>query len=238
MEIRLKFIRKIKYYFFKFRLHLFIPTRYLTLLAYFSSVSNWISRHKKIKYSDFPTSTFDYGRRVDLFSFIIENEILNVPIEYLEFGVSKGHSFKWWVKNIANPNSVFHGFDTFSGLPESWGPFKKGAMSNENKPPEIKDLRCHFYQGLFQTTLPKFLKNYQSDKKKIIHIDVDLYSAALFVLTTLSPYLNKGDIILFDEFNVPLHEYKAFKEWTEAYYIDYKVLAEVNNFFQVAFKLK
>ena len=110
-------------------------------------------------------------------------------------------------------------------------------MSNGNKPPEIAGDRHQFYQGIFQDTLFNFLKTYQSDKRKVIHLDADLYSATLFVLTTLSPILKKGDILIFDEFNVPLHEYKAFQEWVDAFYINYTVLGQVNNYYQVALKL-
>ena len=53
----------------------------------------------------------------------------------------------------------------------------------------------------------------------------------------MSPYLNKGDIIFFDEFNVPMHEYKALKEWTESFYPEYEVLGEVNNYYQIALKI-
>ena len=43
---------------------------------------------------------------------------------------------------------------------------------------------------------------------------------------------------MFDEFNVPLDEFKAFKEWTESFYIEYEVLGEVNNYYQMALKIK
>ena len=69
-------------------------------------------------------------------------------------------------------------------------------------------------------------------------MDADLYSATLYVLTLLTPFLNSGDIIMFDEFNVPLDEFKAFKEWTESFYIEYEVLGEVNNYYQMALKIK
>lgn len=59
-----------------------------------------------------------------------------------------------------------------------------------------------------------------------------------FVLTQLYPYLQPGDIILFDEFNVPLHEFKAFNEFTKAFYIELKPLGAVNNYLQVAFVVK
>ena len=73
--------------------------------------------------------------------------------------------------------------------------------------------------------------------KKIIHFDADLYSSTLYTLTTLSPYIKKGDVLIFDEFNVPLHEYKAFIDWTSSYYINYSVIGETNNFYQMAIKI-
>jgi hypothetical protein len=69
-------------------------------------------------------------------------------------------------------------------------------------------------------------------------MDADIYSATLYVLTSLAPFLKKGDIIFFDEFNVPLHEFKAFSEWVSSFYINYEVLGAVNNFYQVAIKIK
>lgn len=57
-------------------------------------------------------------------------------------------------------------------------------------------------------------------------MDADLYSSTLYAFTMLSPIIQKDDIIIFDEFNVPLHEFKAFTEWTRSFYIDYEVLGE------------
>ena len=69
------------------------------------------------------------------------------------------------------------------------------------------------------------------------------YELALFEVAERSamriyPYLQPGDIILFDEFNVPLHEFKAFDEFTKAFYIELKPLGAVNNYLQVAFVVK
>ena len=238
MKRKIRIIRKLKYYFFKFGIHKIIPKKILIFLGQLSTLSEWISNKKDLKFTNFPSKKFIYNRRYDLYRFIIENEISNNEIDYFEFGVSKGDSFSWWVNNINHKNSRFYGFDTFTGLPEDWGPFKKGDMSNGNEPPNINDSRCKFYQGIFQNTLYEFLISYKLGKRKVVHMDADLYSSTLFVLTTLSPYLRKGDIILFDEFNVPLHEYKALKDWAESYYINYSVLGEVNNFYQIAIKLE
>lgn len=233
MKTTIKLVRALKRNFFRFKLHQIIPGKNFIFLGHLSELSRWIRQQKDIQFTDFPTSKFEYEKRYKLHQFVIDSQRLD-EIDYLEFGVAAGSSFKWWVEKITNANSRFYGFDTFTGLPEDWGPFKKGAMSNGNKPPEIKGSRHQFYQGVFQKTLFDFLKSYQSNKRKVIHLDADLYSATLFVLTSITPYLNKGDILLFDEFNVPLHEYKAFKEWSESFYIDYRVLGEVNNFYQTA----
>ena len=234
-----RFRAKSKGLFFVLRLHYFFPAKIARFFTYMSDLSRWIHKHKSAPFSDFYSYTFDYAKREKLYAFVIENQHLdNVAVDYLEFGVSKGLSFRWWVSRLKHPDARFYGFDTFSGLPEDWGPFKKGDMANDNHPPQIDDARHSFYQGLFQQTLIPFLAEYPNERRKIIHMDADLYSATLYVLTLMTPYLRKGDVIFFDEFNVPLHEFKAFMEWTSAFYIEYEVLGGVNNFYQMAVVIK
>jgi len=229
---------KLKGLFFLLRLDIFVPRKIYSFFSHFADLSKWIAKHKKCAYNDFYSWKFEYNKREGLHEHVITKENLDSEIDYLEFGVSTGASFRWWVNRIKHPGAKFHGFDTFSGLPEAWGPYKKGDMNNGDEAPVIPgDTRHHFHQGLFQQTLIPFLKTYSGDRKKVIHMDADLYTATLYVLTLMTPYINKGDIILFDEFNVPLHEYKAFKEWTSAFYINYEVLGGVNNFYQTAIKV-
>ena len=57
-------------------------------------------------------------------------------------------------------------------------------------------------------------------------------------LSQLYPFLKAGDIIFFDEYNVPMHEFKAFKEFTENFYIKYKALTAVNNYYQMSFMIE
>jgi hypothetical protein len=238
MKSKINLIRKAKYFLFKNRIDRILPSSNLSFIGHLSALSKWISDHRDLKYTTFPIEKFDYNQRYNLYQYIIDNEIAGGEIDYFEFGVSKGHSFRWWLDHVKNKNSYFFGFDTFTGLPEDWGPFKKGDMSNGNKPPEIADSRHKFYQGIFQNTLYDFLKSYKVERRKVIHLDADLYSSTLFVLTSLSPYLKKGDILMFDEFNVPLHEFKAFTDWADSFYINYSVIGEVNNYFQVAIKIE
>ena len=102
----------------------------------------------------------------------------------------------------------------------------------------ISDTRAKFYKGLFQDTLVPFLENYDSGKRKLIHLDADLFSATLFSLSQLYRFFNDGDILLFDEFAVPKHEFMAFKIFTESFYVNYEVIGAANNYLFVAVKIK
>ncbi|HEY6901194.1 MAG TPA: TylF/MycF/NovP-related O-methyltransferase, partial [Puia sp.] len=130
--------------------------------------------------------------------------------------------------------------DTFEGLPEDWHFFKKGAFSYDT--PFIDDARGTFIKGLFQDTVYKFLANYSRnvdspEVTRVLHLDADLYSSTLFALTMMAPYLRSGDILLFDEFNIPNHEFAAWNDFVRSFYIKYEVIGAVNNFYQTAIKI-
>jgi hypothetical protein len=135
-----------------------------------------------------------------------------------------------------HPGSRFYGFDTFTGLPEDFGPYKKGTF-NSGKIPIIEDARGTFYQGLFQQTLPGFIKTFDNFNRTVLMLDADLYSATLYTLTSLAPYLKKGDIILFDEFVVPTHEFMAYQHFLESYYFKMELIGVANNYYFAAFKV-
>ncbi len=201
------------------------------------SLSKWISSQKdKDILNDFYSPMRNYDKRYQLYDHISDRYNLKKDaVDYLEFGVCGGYSFEWWLKNCENTDSRFFGFDTFEGLPESWGTFKKGDMSATI--PETNDPRAEFIKGLFQESVPPFLNRYnlQNNKRKVIHLDADLFSSTLYALTRLAPFIKKGDILIFDEFNVPNHEFYAYRIFTESYYVKTKLIAAVNNYFQVAF---
>lgn len=236
MKKMINIIRKIKALFVRFKLHkLFEPfSGFFITLYYLSKLSKWAAETKMPEFNDFYSKKHDYNKRYDLYKHIIESENLD-EIYYLEFGIAKGHSFKWWLENSTNKNSRFAGFDTFEGLPEDWGFFKQGEMVGGI--PEISDKRCEFRKGLFQDTLPLFLKEFDAGLKKVVHLDADLYSSTIFVLTSIAPLLKKDDILIFDEFNVPLHEFKAYTEFISSFYIKTEVIGAVNNYYQIAFKV-
>ena len=227
----------------RWKLHgVFEPFTGFFLNAYhMSKLSKWRSKTKVNGYNDWYQGKWDYSRRYNLYEEVSKTEKLDTSsIDYFEFGVCGGHSFKWWLEHNKNADSKFYGFDTFEGLPENWGTFKQGDMTSGGKFPEVNDARCTFVKGLFQDTLPGKILSIQNlaGRRKVIHLDADLYSSTLYVLTSMAPYLRAGDILIFDEFNVPLHEFKALMDFESAYYIKYDVIASMNNYFHVALKLK
>lgn len=195
------------------------------------------AKREKLLINDYFTWKRDHERRYDLYKAVsAAHKLDNTAVDYLEFGVARGLSMKWWLGENKNPDSRFYGFDTFEGLPEDWdSTFKKGSMSY--KMPDFNDNRLKFYKGLFQDTLPGFLKNTALDngRLKVVHLDADLFSSTLFTLSNLSVYLKPGDIVLFDEFNVPNHEYYALDIFEKTFYREFKMIAAVNNYYQTAF---
>jgi hypothetical protein len=148
-------------------------------------------------------------------------------IHFFEFGVRWGQIINSWASYNINANSVFTGFDVFTGIPEDWGNVKKGSFSNEGAIPEPHDSRVSFCAGLVEDTLPVYLSKVDRTCKLIIHLDFDLYSATLFTLLCMQPLFKKGDIIILDEyFSITKnhHEYRAFHDFLSLHKVSYTPL--------------
>jgi hypothetical protein len=145
---------------------------------------------------------------------------------YLEFGVRTGRSMNIVCSSLEHPGAQLYGFDTFEGLPEGWVPAwgNSGKIGNARPPgsmkvtiPSIKDARVHLFRGLFQHTLPSCL-GIVPRLPKIINIDSDTYTAALYCLSSLDPFLRHGDIVYFDEFADTINEFAAFSDYVRSFY--------------------
>ncbi len=181
---------------------------------------------KKYLYENKLVSIFD--NRHDYFKYLAKEIGKNNPIQYLEFGVYKGDSIREWVDLNQNIKSEFFGFDTFYGLPEDWTyTMKKGEFDLQGNVTFVDDPRVKMIKGLFQETLHPFLKTFNREYKMVIHLDADLFSSTLYVLTQLDPYLENGDILMFDDFSGLTGEFKAFNDYREAYYRSLKIIAKV-----------
>ncbi len=224
--------------------YIFYPiAKLMNYVYYWNLMVLKVSEYKKVLLkNDFYRLIRNYDDREGMFDFVFnEFNLSTKKLVYLEFGVAGGNSFNKFLTLNSNPTSRFYGFDTFEGLPENWGSFfKKGDMSYNV--PELKDNRAKYIKGLFQDSLVPFLNDKSQELTsadlRIIHLDADLYSATIFSLSLLYPYLKKGDILFFDEYSVPMHEFKAFKEFTENFYVKYKPLTAVNNYYQMSFMIE
>jgi len=190
----------------------------LDYIAMVAKLSAWCRKN--------PCQTFD-----DRFALCESLVKPDDQIDYLEFGVGNAESLKWWLNYNRHDDSRFRGYDIFTGLPERWMRLPKSAFAQS--PPDIADQRCQIIVGMFQETVlqpPQF-----HGGKVVIHLDADLYSSTLYVLTTVKP--PAGSILIFDEFSAPTHEFKAFAEYVESHYINCRLLGRTANYTQVAMEI-
>jgi O-methyltransferase len=210
------------------------PSRGLTAIACWVQFARWCKKH--------PVALSAKGKgnmRGWLHDAVIQKEGLDKrPITYLEFGVYRGESLRWWLNRVTNLESRFVGFDTFTGLPDWWRATEpKGHFNADGKTPDIQDPRCSFEAGLFQDTLPGFIRDHDLSGQLVINLDADMFTSTLFVLTTLAGVLKAGDILFFDEFSCPLDEFRAFEEFVGSYRVKYEVLGAVEGYTRVGIKI-
>lgn len=103
----------------------------------------------------------------------VANKLRNDKVLYLEFGVHKGASMKYWSDKLKNRESILHGFDSFIGLPEAWDDvtYVKGYLSVDGNIPVIDDSRIEFFKGWFENTLPTY--NLPKHDNLVITLDAD-----------------------------------------------------------------
>jgi hypothetical protein len=146
---------------------------------------------------------------------------------YLEYGVHRGGTISYVLRIL--PSWNMYGFDSFKGLPEKWRDgFDKGAFSLQGNIPNL-DKRIKLVAGLFEESIPTWLKNVNYKKVDLLHIDCDLYSSTKTVFKYISHLIIPSHtIIVFDELiNYPgyeNHEIKALYEYCEENSYDIEIL--------------
>ncbi len=236
-----RFYRFFKGTFFRFQGHRFLgfvvtPFRFVAGLV---QLSRWLHKNRsKFQFNDFYNPRPDHPERLKLYKDVLDLEGLDTTaISYLEFGVGRGNSLRWWSTNNTSTDTRFYAFDTFEGLPDDWGAYKAGTFSLGGKFPDIDDQRINFVKGLFQDTLMKQLPEVDFKQRVVLHIDGDMYTSAMYPLAMLHSYLKPGDLIFFDEFAVPLHEFRAFVDFTESFKVKLEPVGAINNYLQAAFRV-
>lgn len=167
----------------------------------------------------------------------IGTKVQHKRVLYLEFGVWKGYSMRYWSKLLKHPQSMLHGFDAFEGLPEEWtGFYRKGSFSESGQIPKIEDKRVKFFRGWFEDTLKNYTPPRQYDVL-VANIDCDLYSSTKIVLEFLRRHnlIDIGSWIYFSEFADRDHEFRAFKEFARSTQQQFQLVVHANHMWNAAF---
>ena len=163
-----------------------------------------------------------------------------VPIEgaIVEFGVYQGGSLASFVslarRHLRDVPPVF-GFDTFSGIPSSqvelshaladfWaeGEFANTSVDRVRSRLNKLGVEPTLVPAIFSDLAP--LAGYGVDRVRFAHIDADIYEGYRDALQLLTPHLQVGTVIMFDETVPPAewryqsireHGQRALREWEE-----------------------
>ena len=156
----------------------------------------------------------------------------------LEFGVATGRSLNHFARWL--PEKTIYGFDSFEGLPEDWTSRMKAGHFARSNLPSVRE-NCELIVGWFDNTIPPFKKTLGDRPIALLHVDGDLYSSAKTVLNELKDNIVPGTVIVFDEYmNYPgwqQDEFRAWKEFFQANYIDYEYIGRVSRHQQVALRI-
>jgi hypothetical protein len=153
----------------------------------------------------------------------VAERVCNRRVLYLEFGVARGASMRYWSEQLRNPESLLHGFDSFEGLPEGGGPWCMGDFDCGGTVPRIDDPRVRFFKGWFDQVLPGYCP--PPHDVLVINMDADVYGSTIYVLRALRPYIKPGVYVYFDEFSELELEARAFDEFTRESGLHFKVIS-------------
>jgi hypothetical protein len=157
----------------------------------------------------------------------------------LEFGVATGRTLNHFARIF--DRQVVHGFDSFEGLPENWTSRMPKGFFKRNNLPRVRD-NCKLHVGWFDETLPPFKKEIKDQPIQLLHVDCDLYSSTVTILTALRKNIVPGTVIVFDEyFNYPgwqLDEFRAWQEFVAKNAIKYEYIGYVSRHQKVAVRVK
>lgn len=161
-----------------------------------------------------------------------------VPVKgcIVEFGVYQGASLLYFAKlarQILHEVPPMYGFDSFEGMPPTqqsleadlardWAKGTFGDTSLEEVQGRLvrEGARAKLVKGVFADLAP--LQQYGIDRVRFAHVDADIYEGYRDALRLLTPHLQVGTVIIFDESvppndwryqSVREHGQRAVREW-------------------------
>jgi Methyltransferase domain len=141
-----------------------------------------------------------------------------VPGNIIEFGVFQGDSTRVLRRTvrrlqrgqILGPRKEVFACDSFKGLPERYENLERGAFACV--PPSIPGV--HVIEGYFEDSLTDELAE-RVGRVALASFDADLYSSTLCALRWLTPLLDTGSLLLFDQYlgGGGVEERRAHEVW-------------------------
>lgn len=188
----------------------YAPTHFLEYVTNYSAI--------RCPCSNLMTADVKAIPKNELYTRANETAASDRPILFLEFGVWKGTSLSRWTKINTHPDSRFVGFDSFEGLPQQWRNRPAGYFCTGGQTPDLDDPRVSFVKGWFNQSLPGWLDEHLPQQPAgvtpIVHIDSDLHSSAIYLLTQLHAVWDRYHV-LFDDYSAG--EARALRDYLHAY---------------------
>ncbi len=153
-----------------------------------------------------------------------------IPGNIIEFGVGSGDSTRIVRRvlrrctrgQLLGPRKRIFACDSFKGLPERFENAEIGAFACD--PPKIPGVRI--VEGYFDESLTAELAD-EVARVSLASFDADLYSSTLCALRWLTPLLQSGSLLLFDEYlGEKESERRAHDVWLEESGLQTVLIAE------------
>jgi hypothetical protein len=172
-----------------------------------------------------PAATYlpQYAAREELWRYTLS--LVEDPTRHwCEFGVGEGETLDWFASRKPRQNTLF-AFDSFEGIPEPWLVYPAGHWRTRPYVSNRGDVIV--VPGLFGDSLTTA----QVDAigvAGLVHIDCDLYASTRTVLDRIGPGIQRGTVLVFDEFYNYFgwedHEFRAFMEFAIAERLQFEYL--------------
>lgn len=163
-----------------------------------------------------------------------QKALKNTRLGYAEFGVFDGRTFSLAWQMLNKELDTFFAFDSFKGILDkapgeevyyqtgdyysNLSTFKLNMSLCGVEHERVRECECDFDSNL---------ENQQNHNVvdiplAVVHVDCDVYPAALHVLNFVTPHLADGCILLFDDYDSmwgspDMGEVRALKEWQQAH---------------------